>query len=232
MNLDLSKSFSRLDQIQYIESEIRRLNYTSSPTKNKKIAMLEDIVVELRKLSEPSYPSRLTCAKLDYVFDGTIISAGWYLTDMNQDFDSCLDSYIKSHQNKARQYIHSESFIVEPKLELFKVGSNLLVYGMALVKSNIADYIHGELDSVALQKHGKRLAEIMQLIEENNFVDGLSRDLGSNELFLPNDLQSSLTAQTNFTVLKDRGSLCTQKLELYTDFQSLSEVTQDTNGSK
>lgn len=231
MNLDLSKSFSRLDQIQYIESEIRRLNFTSSPTKNKKIAMLEDIVAELRKLSEPSYPSRLTCAKLDYVFDNTIISAGWYLTDMNQDFDSCLDSYIKSHQNKARQYIHSESFIVEPKLELFKVGSNLLVYGMALVKSNIADYIHGKLDSTILQKHSKRLSEVRQLIDENNFMAGLSRDIGNTDvLILPNDLQSDVNNQTSFTVLKERDPTCTQRLELSTDFQSLTEVIRDTNG--
>lgn len=231
MNLDTSKSFSRLDQIQYIESEIRRLNFTSSPTKNKKIAMLEDIVAELRKLSEPSYPSCLTCAKLDYVFDNTIISAGWYLTDMNQDFDSCLDSYIKSHQNKARQYIHSESFIVEPKLELFKVGSNLLVYGMALVKSNIADYIHGKLDSTILQKHGKRLAEVMQLIDENNFMAGLSRDIGNTEL-LELMYPDQLKPQVSMTILKQRDPTCTQRLELSTDFQSLTEVIRDTNGLK
>lgn len=231
MNLDLSSGFSRLDQIQYLESEVRRLQFISSPTKNKKIAMIENIIVELRKLSEPSYPSKLICAKLDFVFDNAIVSAGWYVTDQNQDFDSCLDGYIKTHQNKNRRYIRSESFIVTPKLELFKIGANVLVYGMALIKSNIRDYIYGEIDPDVLKKHDKSLLTVAQAIEENNFMAGLSRDIGNTEL-LELMYPDQLKPQVSMTILKQRDPTCTPKLELYTDFQSLKEVTQDANGSK
>lgn len=231
MKLNLSTPFTRLDQIQFIESEIRRLQFVNSPTKNKKIAMLEDIAIELRKLSEPNYPNQLMCAKLDYVFDNNIVSAGWYLTDMNQDFDSCLDNYIKTQQNKARKFIRSASFVVKPKLELFKLGSNLLVHGMALVKSPIGDYIYDEVDSVAIQNHNKHLSDVMQLIEENNFMDGLSRDIPITDLFL--ELDSAKTKpESTLKILKHRDPSCTPKLELYTDFQNLNETIQENNGSQ
>jgi hypothetical protein len=48
--LDKVECFTRTDQINYLESEMRRISVKPSPTRAKKLAMLQDIIEELKKL--------------------------------------------------------------------------------------------------------------------------------------------------------------------------------------
>lgn len=155
MNMDLSLPFTRLDQIQFVESEIRRMQFLKSPTKAKKVAMLENIVAELRKLTEIQYPAKLLCVKLDYLFEGNVLKSGGWFIAVDVEFNSKLSEYVKTQQNRNRIYFVSDVMEISPKLELFGIAKRILTRGFDCVNSQLSDYVHEELDCNVLTKHNQ-----------------------------------------------------------------------------
>lgn len=136
--------FTRRDQIQWIESQIRQVEGKPSPVKNKKLAMLNDLVVLVRNLAEPTYPSVVYCAEVfEHDEKGESEFSGWVVAITPEKFEEAVFSLLRKG-NQSRYYRISEQPALErrPKMELFHLYPRMLVDGWTRASKNVQNYMY------------------------------------------------------------------------------------------
>lgn len=147
MQTNLLSKFTRRDQIQWLESEIRRLVPQRTPVKLKKEAMLNDLISLVRAQAEPTLPTIIYCARIVEQAEQEKDLHGWLVAVTPEKFEEAVFHLLRKGNGKRYYRLENEEAIqFKPKLELFHLNPRILAGGWARInQENIDAYVYQKL---------------------------------------------------------------------------------------
>lgn len=136
--------FTRRDQVQWLESELRIADGKRSPSRAKKMALIADLIQMVRDTTEPMYPSLVYCGRIVEHSEQGEDKHGYLIALSEKHFQDAL-SKLLAKGNKSRFYRLEETAPIpmRPKLELFHISLKIKVTGYLNIHENaLAQYVY------------------------------------------------------------------------------------------
>lgn len=157
----MTVKFTERDQIQYLESQLTLIrNSKSSPLKQKRIAIMEDVIDKLRRIYQANYPDIIYYARtIEIDLEGpepTAIPKAWLMAISLEDFKKA-ESIILGRGRSTRYFRldRDEPSAIMPKLEFWHAYPKILVDGWSRVSpSTVNAYVEGVVEGEDLNDYG------------------------------------------------------------------------------